>query len=176
MRAGRLSSRLDVYALSGNPAMVELQSAIWVDVRETRGSGQQTGLRAAVACEMIARPEPPVTPGQMLTRMNQMWVVDGVINERYRARIIATELAGEAAQYIPANGAVRTVQAFLVLNAPYIEGGAVSYEHRIDVAKLQLPGGPKRGDTITMRGITWGVIGLVPGGDDGAVLQIAVSK
>lgn len=176
MRAGQLTHRLEVVAITGTQSYVVVQDRIWVGIKSGAGGGEQKGLRAPVADEMICRPRPPVTTGLFLRQGSRLWVVDSVGGNSLGGIIRATELQGEAVVYAPAVGAQFPTIAFIALNTPYIDDKGVSHDHRIDIPKLHLPGGPQRGDTIIARGIIWKVTGLEDGGDDGAVLSLIVRK
>lgn len=177
MNAGRLNNRLEILAALGNQFGETALGFVWVDIRLTSSGGEQAGLRSPAQTEMQARPAPGLTSGQFLRRGDQLWVIDAVIDDRRKCRIMATELVGETATYVPAVGDSYAVRVFIALNAPYVDSSGVgSYRHRMDLAKVELAAQPVKGDTIQARSTTWSVTGMADGGDDGAVITLLVRK
>jgi hypothetical protein len=177
MRAGALRDWLEIWALHGNPWAAVKIDDIACEVRAPKGGGVQTSLRAPVVTQINCRVDSGVEAGQFLRTDARLWVVDAAIDGRYRGAISATELIGVDAIYTPVIGTPYTIKTFFAENAPhYDEGGAVGYDHIIDVPKLDLVAKPARGDTITTRGVAWSVAGQPDGGDDGAVVRLMVNK
>jgi len=177
MRAGLLRDQLQVWALAGNPWASVFVDDLACEVRAPKGGGVQVGLRSPVITEIFARNNSGVSAGDFLRTDGRLWAVATVIEGRYKTVISAHELIGVDALYTPAIGVAYTLKTFFAENAPhYDEGGAVGYDHIIDVPKLDLVAKPARGDTITTRGVVWSVAGQPDGGDDGAVVRLMVNK
>lgn len=183
MRAGRLRHRVTVRRLTGDPPAAADVTTVWADVRPpAKDTGQERlSLRAAAPTPVIVRMTSAIQPGMYLINGSRLYHIDAANDKDARGRelwLSCTELQGETATYTPAVGAPYTVRAFPVYSAPYVGEFGVAPERRISVElpKIELATAWRRGDKLTLNGITYDLLNVAEGGDDGVVVRMLTNK
>jgi len=179
MPTQRLNTLVEVVTVNGDPPVVTMTEKLWArfEYGISIGSGPSSGLRANGHDKLYTRANPPVWPGNFIRHGDRLWVVSRVTSDRAMGHVAIAELVGEPAVYSPASGGVVNVRVAL-LHSPGRAGSleVASHERHMELARLDLNRTPARGDTITLRGTTWTVTGLVATASDGAVITVVVRQ
>lgn len=165
MRAGQLKYRAQVVG----------GGLFWAGlVEKLAGSdGSIRGLRIASAVEIRAREHAPLIPGIHIRIGSRLFVAMAVRPVR-RGEIGASvvELVGSVAIYQPAAGEPVTTRCYVAHDAVYLsDTGKSEYRARLEVPLIECSR-PQPGDRLIVSGITYKVIGLVEGEDDGVVRAV----
>lgn len=165
MRAGLLKYRAQVVG----------GALFWAGMVEKIASsdGSIRGLRIASAVEIRAREHTPLSPGTHI-RIGQRLFVVMAVRPIHRGEIGASvvELVGAVAVYQPVAGEPVTTRCYVAHDAVYLsDTGKSEYRAKLEVPLIECPR-PQPGDRLTVSGITYKVIGLVDGEDDGVVRAV----
>ena len=165
MRSGQLKYRAQVVG----------GGLFWAGLVEKLAGSDSSirGLRIASAVEVRAREHATLSPGTHLRIGQRLFVVMAVRPIR-RGEIGASvvELVGAVAIYQPASGVPVTTRCYVAHDAVYLsDTGKSEYRAKLEVPLIECPR-PQPGDRLTVSGITYKVIGLVEGEDDGVVRAV----
>lgn len=183
MQAGSLKDRPTLYAArqEGVPPTWPVIGKIWAGFQEPRsvGRGEQTGIRAVDSTFVRLRYHPELVQGQLLERQGMWYLVESVEpgESRSELAVSARRIIGVDAQYQQRDGQASTdVLAFITRENIYV-GPMNEPRLQIELFQPQLPyPWGRRGDTITLRGITYTVDGVVEGTDDGVTITVMVTS
>ena len=183
MRAGELKDRTTLYAArqDGTPPTWPLIGKLWAGFQEPRSvaRGEQTGIRAVNSTFVRMRYHPALIQGQLLERQGMWYLVESVEpgENRSELAVSARRIIGVGAQYQQREDPTsHEVLAFITRENIYM-GPMNEPRLQIELFQPQLPyPWGRRGDTITLRGSTYTVDGVVEGSDDGVTLKAMVTN
>jgi len=183
MQAGKLKDRVTLYgARTENPEPAwPVVGQLWAGFQEpySVARGEQKGIRAVGSTYIQARYHPDLAQGQIIQRDDDWYIVESVEPGRSRSELAISgrRIIGHAATYRQA-GEVADVPVLAFLTRENIYVGPMSEpRHQIELFQPQLPyPWGRRGDTITLRGTTYTVDGVVEGSDDGVTLTVMVTS
>lgn len=183
MQIGSLKDRAALYAArteGAQPAWPFITN-LWAGFQEPRsiGRGEQTGIRAVDSTFVRLRYHPAVQHGQLLNRSDMWYLVESVEPGQSRSELAvsARRIIGVSAQYQQRGQSTNTdVLAFITRDNIYV-GPMNEPRLQIELFQPQLPyPWGRRGDTITLRGSTYTVDGVVEGSDDGVTITVMVTS
>lgn len=181
--AGKLNCRTALYRLSPTTLTASLLGWSWASIRAKADDARvealnpapaAAGLRSPIRVELRLRAR-----SDLQERDYAVW--NGRLFYLYSLRdpdgkgleIIASahELIGVSATYTPSGGGTAvSARVFLQQDSPYIAASSQRVDYR---PRLELPifetGRAAPGATVTINGVTYTLLGLVDGGDDGVV-------
>lgn len=183
MRAGRLKDRVALYAArtENDRPTWPLLGNLWAGFQEPKsvGRGEQTGIRAVDSTYVQMRYRPNLQQGQLLQRQGMWYVVESVEpgSSRSELAVSARRIIGTTAQY-QRRGELESTEVLAFITRENIYTGPMNEPRlQIELFQPQLPHPwGRRGDTITLRGATYTVDGLVEGSDDGVTLTVMVTS
>lgn len=182
MQAGTLKDRATLYAArqEGPAPTWPLIGKLWAGFQEPRsvGRGEQTGIRAVDSTFVRLRYHPNLTQGQLMERQGMWYLVESVEPGKSRSELAvsARRIIGVDAQY-QQQGVQGSADVLAFITRENIYVGPMN-EPRLQIElfqpQLPYPWG-RRGDTITLRGSTYTVDGVVEGSDDGITITVMVT-
>ncbi len=174
MRAGRLDTPAELLELQID-LVVRCLDWMWfgINSKETADAPAHTGLRAPAKVSVRAWWDARLRAGLYLRADSRLLLIDDVrdfTGLRAEVAITCSELVGQAAQYLPADGGPRCCRVHLTHQAPYRDelGQVTSYMTRAEVAIIEV-GRPQEGDQLRVGGDLYVVANYADDSDDGIV-------
>jgi hypothetical protein len=150
-----------------------------VDIRyqERQDAPAQQSMRTSSAVSVYSWDDPIFKAGRFMRIHDGRLLHIDTVRHLPRPRDIVmscTELVGESGSYTSGGNSI-ACRIFLLLDAPTVGNrpGKTEYRTRAEVAVLEV-GRPQPGDSLTVGGSTWSVMGLVDDQDDGLIRQMWV--
>ena len=180
IRSGRLSHRVTVKRLIGDPPTAQTVTTIWAEpLSKQEGDAPASGgLRSPAPVQYRMR-YGSLLAGWYLVDGSRLFAVDHVRNWDGKGKewmASCTELVGDPATYTPAAGTAVSTRCFVLNDAPYASPYSQATEYR---TLLELPiievGRAKKGDAVMARSVVYTLLGLADGGDDGVVRRLWAS-
>ncbi|PWV66002.1 hypothetical protein [Plasticicumulans acidivorans] len=183
VKAWRLNTRAELYALEGEPPAPVALGPLWCSgaiVPETTADiAPAQGLRSAVPVTIRARWSPLLRAGRYLsTAAGDLWHIDSVRDPDGRHTDMlctTTALDGDLATITPTTGSAYPVRAALIRDSASIGtyAGGQELRTRIELALIEAPR-LVPGERIAVAGHIWTVVESVDGSTDGVVYQVWV--
>lgn len=179
MRSGTLKDRVTLYGArtdAGEPAWPVIGKA-WAGFTEPKsvGRSEPSGIRAVDSTFVRMRYRAGTEHGQLIQRGPDWYIIESVEPGQSRSElaISARRIIGYSATYRRKGGESDVaVLAFLTRENIYV-GPMNEPRYQIELFQPQLPyPWGRRGDSVTLRGTTYTVDGVVEGTDDGITLTV----
>lgn len=174
MRAGRLDTPAELLELQQD-LTVRCLDWLWFSInsKESADVPAHTGLRSPAKVAVRGWWDERLRAGRYLRSDARLFLIDDVrdfTGQRAEVAITCSELVGQPAQYLPADGVPRCCRVHLTHEAPYRDelGQVASYMTRAEVAIIEV-GRPQAGDQLRVEGDLYVVANYADDTDDGVV-------
>ena len=154
---------------------------LWVGIRAKEGTTPApAGLRSSAQVTVRAWWGDRLQQGRYLVADDRLLHIDNVrdvMGTRVEVQIAATELIGQPAQYLPADGDPAGCRVFLQHEAPVIDrmGQVIDYKTRAELALIEV-GRAQPGDVLQVAGVGYQVVDYDDRSDDGIVRGVWLER